>query len=181
MTIAAPAFWLMPSRTLPISRSRHVPIQRSAYRASFLNSGAPAGIEEERRVLYVAMTRAKTNLFISSAENVTSGRLIYAEARAALAQAVRLGRLAADDLAVAIEELASLYDQLDVLEIDDLLVRRAGELAQRHALRGYDAVHLAAAERVQNGTTVMVAGDGDLCAAAEEIGMAVARTHGAGG
>jgi uncharacterized protein len=116
-----------------------------------------------------------------AAEHVTSVRLIYAEARAALAQAARLGRVAADDLAVAIEELGSLYDQLDLLEVDDLLVRRAGELAQRHALRGYDAIHLAAAERVQNGTTVMVAGDGDLCAAAEVIGMAVARTHREGG
>jgi uncharacterized protein len=116
-----------------------------------------------------------------AAENVTSVRLIYVEARAALAQAARLGRVTADDLAVAIEELASLYDQLDLLEIDDLLVRRAGELAQRHALRGYDAVHLAAAERVQNRTTVVVAGDGELCAAAEGIGMAVARTHGEGG
>jgi uncharacterized protein len=115
-----------------------------------------------------------------AAENVTSVRLIYVEARAALAQAARLGRVTADDLAVAIEELDSLYDQLDLLEVDDLLVRRAGELAQRHALRGYDAVHLAAAERVQNGTTVMVAGDGSLCAAAEGIGMAVARTHGEG-
>ena len=36
-----------------------------------------------------------------AAEHVTSARLIYAEARAALAQAARLGRVAADDLAVA--------------------------------------------------------------------------------
>lgn len=116
-----------------------------------------------------------------AAEHVTSMRLIYAEAHAALAQAARLGRMAADDLAGAIEELGSLSVQLDLVEVDDDLVRRAGELAQLHALRGDDAVHLAAAERVQNATTVMVTGDGDLLAAAEVLGMAVARTHGQGG
>jgi uncharacterized protein len=115
-----------------------------------------------------------------AAEHVSSVRLIYAEARAALAQAARQGRLAVDDLAVVIEELGSLYGQLDLLEVDDLLVRRAGELAQRHALRGYDAVHLAAAERVQHDTTVVVAGDGDLCAAAEALGIAVVLTHSEG-
>jgi uncharacterized protein len=115
-----------------------------------------------------------------AAEHVSSVRLIYAEARAALAHAARQGRLTADDLAIAIEELGRLYGQLDLLEVDDLLVRRAGELAQRHALRGYDAVHLAAAERVQHDTTVVVTGDGDLCAAAEALGIAVVRTHGEG-
>jgi uncharacterized protein len=116
-----------------------------------------------------------------AAEHVTSVRLVYAEARAALAQAARMGRVATDDLTVAIEELGGLYDQLDRLEVDDLLVRRAGELAQRHALRGYDAVHLAAAERVRDDATVMVAGDHRLCEAAEAIGLAVARTHDGGG
>ncbi len=116
-----------------------------------------------------------------AAEHVTSVRLIYAEARAALAQAARLAWMPADDLGIAIEGLDGLYDQLDLLEVDDLLVRRAGEFAQLHALRGYDAVHLAAAERVQHGTMVLVAGDRNLCAAAEGIGMAVARTHDEGG
>src|SRR5690606_33636287 len=33
------------------------------------------GEEDDRRLLYVAMTRAKVNLFISSAENATSGKI----------------------------------------------------------------------------------------------------------
>ena len=82
--------------------------------------------------------------------------------------------MAADDLTVAIEQLDRLSDQLDLLEVDDLLVRRAAELARRHALRAFDAVHLAAAERVQTGATVLVVGNGDLCVAAE-----VQRTAGA--
>jgi uncharacterized protein len=111
------------------------------------------------------------------ADHVTSVRLIYTEARAALAQAARLGRLASADLPATLEELEELYGQLDLLEVDDVLVRRAGELAQHHALRGYDAIHLAAAERVRGDTTIMVAGDGDLCAAAGALGLAVVDTH----
>jgi uncharacterized protein len=110
------------------------------------------------------------------ADNVVAVRLIYAEARAALAQATRTGRLAAVDLTTAIDGLEGLHASLDLLEVDEQLVRRAGELAQNHALRGYDAVHLAAAERVRDDATVMVAGDRDLCAAAEALGMAVADT-----
>jgi uncharacterized protein len=91
------------------------------------------------------------------ADHVTSVRLIHAEARAALAQASRLGRLGPCDLATAIDALDGLYDQLDLLEVDDPLVRRAGELAQHHALRAYDAIHLAAAERVRHATTILVA------------------------
>ncbi|MEX1163368.1 MAG: PIN domain-containing protein, partial [Nitriliruptor sp.] len=87
-----------------------------------------------------------------TAEHLTSVRLIYAEARAALAQAARLGRLAAANLRTAVDALEDLYAQLDLMDLDDPLVRRAGELAQQRSLRGYDAVHLAAAERVADDT-----------------------------
>lgn len=116
---------------------------------------------------------ARAGRIWDAAEHVTSVRPIYTEARAALAQAVRLGRLAPDDHATAIDALGGLYRQLDLLEIDDTLVRHAGDLAQRHALRGYDAIHLAAAERVNSGTSILVAGDRDLCTAAGQLGMAV--------
>jgi uncharacterized protein len=113
-----------------------------------------------------------------AAEHVTSVRLIYAEARAALAQAARMGRVAPSDLTVLTDSLEDLYAQLDLLDVDDLLVRRAGELAQRDARRGYDAVHLAAAERVHSDTSVLVAGGLDLCTAAGALGIAVASTVG---
>jgi uncharacterized protein len=115
------------------------------------------------------------------ADNVVAVRLIYAEARAALAQATRTGRLATADLTTAIVGLEGLYASLDLLEVDEHLVRRAGELAQHHALRGYDAIHLAAAERVRDDATVMVAGDRGLCAAAGALSMAVADTSSDGG
>lgn len=110
------------------------------------------------------------------AHNVVSVRLVYVEARAALAQAQRLGRLTADQLVDAVADLDDVYAQLDRIEIDEALTRRGGELAQQYALRGYDAVHLAGAEVVADSEMVLVAGDGDLIEAARAHGIAVCRT-----
>lgn len=111
-----------------------------------------------------------------AAQYVVSVRLVYAEARAALAQAARLGGLPPKRLPGAVSTLDGLYTQLDLVDADDRLVRRAGDLAERHSLRGYDAIHLAGAERLGEETAVLVAGDRQLCAAAYELGLAVADT-----
>ncbi|MDA8072153.1 MAG: type II toxin-antitoxin system VapC family toxin [Actinomycetota bacterium] len=111
------------------------------------------------------------------AERVTSARVVYAEGHAALAAAARLGRLPADRLCAAIGELVDRYEELHLVEISDRLVRRAGALAEQHTLRGYDSIHLAAAELSRGDDAfVFVAGDRDLCAAAERIGLEVVRT-----
>ena len=57
-------------------------------------------------------------------------------------------------------------NQMDVIELDDQLARRAGDLAEVHSLRGYDAVHVAAADRLRDPDLVLVAGDGALVQAA---------------
>lgn len=110
------------------------------------------------------------------ADRLVSVRLLYAEARAALAQAARTGRLTREQLPRLVKDVDALYAQIDRLEADDLLVRRAGHLAQELGLRGYDAVHLAGAERLQDPDLVLVAGDGPLLGSATELGLAVART-----
>ena len=108
------------------------------------------------------------------ADRVVSVRLAYPEGRAALAQAQRLGRLTVRQLRVAVTDLDARFDQLDVIEIGEQLAHRAGELAEAHSLRGYDAVHLAAADRVRDPDLVVVAGDGALLDAASAEGIAVA-------
>ncbi len=108
------------------------------------------------------------------ADRVVSVRLLYPEARAALAQAERLGRLTAGQLRDAVTELDSLFEEIDLIEVDDGLTRRAGELAEIRQLRGYDAVHLAAADRVRDPNVVVIAGDSALLDAAAAEGMAVA-------
>lgn len=110
------------------------------------------------------------------AERVVAVRLVYAEARAALAQASRLGRTRASDLSPLIRSLDDLYAQLDLMDIDDSLVRRAGSLAQEFELRGYDAVHLAGAERLDGADVVLATGDVALASAATGLGLSIGHT-----
>jgi predicted nucleic acid-binding protein len=106
------------------------------------------------------------------ADRAVSVRLVYPEGRAALAHAQRLGRLTVRQLQAAVREFEARYLELDVVELDDVLARRAGHLAELHGLRGYDAVHLAAADRVREPELVVVAGDRALLTAAAAEGMA---------
>jgi uncharacterized protein len=109
------------------------------------------------------------------ADRIVSVRLIYPETRAALAQAERLGRLTARQLRDAVTGLDALFEEIDLIEVDDALARRAGELAEVRQLRGYDAVHLAAADRVHDPNVVVIAGDRALLDAATAEGMTVAK------
>ncbi len=117
---------------------------------------------------------ARAGSLWDSADRVVSVRLVYPETRAALAQAERLGRLTARHLRVAVTELDSLFEEIDLVEVDDALARRAGELAEVRRLRGYDAVHLAAADRIRDPNVVVIAGDSALLDAATAEGMTIA-------
>jgi predicted nucleic acid-binding protein len=111
-----------------------------------------------------------------SADRVVSVRLVYPEARAALAHAHRLGRLASRQHRAAVSDLEARHDELDLVEIDDDLARRAGDLAETLALRGYDAVHLAAAMTIGADESVVVTGDRLLLSAAAAVGLSTALT-----
>lgn len=52
-------------------------------------------------------------------------------------------------LSDAVAAVRDLLAQVHVIEIDEALAEHAGALAERHALRGYDATHLAAALTLQ--------------------------------
>ena len=65
-----------------------------------------------------------------------------------------------------------LWDQIDVVEIGDALARQAAELAHRLALRGYDAVHCAAAHQLTDPELVAVTGDRRLLDAWHQLGLA---------
>lgn len=118
----------------------------------------------------------RANLIWGDADRIVGVRFVYAEGRAALAVASRTGRISRAALRGAVQGLEHLYEQMDMVEISDAIVRRAGALAESHSLRGYDAVHLAAAETLLDEDAVLVAGDGPLCRAAASLGLAVSRT-----
>lgn len=71
-------------------------------------------------------------------------------------------------------ELDGLTTELTIVGIDEALARRAGELADAHGLRGYDAVHLASALALGATETLLVTWDRDLGKAAAGAGLAVA-------
>jgi len=107
-----------------------------------------------------------------SADAVVSVVVVVVEARAALAAAERGGRLTAAEHREAKAELAVLVDELTIVGITNDLIVQAAELAEGEALRGYDAVHLAAAVTV--GAVVLTSADSALCSAAERCGLHVA-------
>ncbi|MGH2556688.1 MAG: type II toxin-antitoxin system VapC family toxin [Actinomycetota bacterium] len=109
----------------------------------------------------------------ASADVVVAGRLAYPEARAALAAAVRGGRLSAPGHNNAVGQLQRRWRQLHVVDLDQDLAEAAGDLAERHALRGYDAVHLASALAVGRRETLLATWDTDLATAARDAGLAV--------
>lgn len=112
-----------------------------------------------------------------AAERVTTTRLAYIEATAALAMAQRLGRLSTDEAEEATESLRVLWLAIDTIEIDESLMLSAARLAQAHALRGYDATHCAAAAAIKDEQVVAASGDTRLLGAWRTEGLAVRDTN----
>jgi predicted nucleic acid-binding protein len=104
--------------------------------------------------------------------DVATVLLTQVEGRAALAAAHRGGRLSAFTYRRARQELDRYVDELSFVGVGEMLVERASELAEEHGLRGYDAVHVAAAELV--GADVVTSADATVCEAARQLGFHVA-------
>lgn len=73
----------------------------------------------------------------------------------------------------AVGQLQRRWRQLHVVDLDQDLAEAAGDLAERHALRGYDAVHLAFALAAGRRETLLATWDADLATAARDAGLAV--------
>jgi len=81
---------------------------------------------------------------VAQAAAVATHLIAYAEMRATFSRAVRMGRVDGAALPALIIEFERRWASIEVLAVTEPLVRRAGDLAERHGLRGYDSVHLAA-------------------------------------
>lgn len=110
--------------------------------------------------------------FWREADDVVTSRLTYVETGAALAQAVRSGRLTERARRRGMGKLDELWAEFGVVEFDHLLACRAVELAHQCALRGYDAVHCASAEQLAEDDVVAATGDRALLRAWAELGVA---------
>ena len=108
----------------------------------------------------------------NEADDVVTTRLLYVESAAALAQALRLGRLSGPAHRSTLRILDRLWGEFDVAEVDEAVVSRAAELAHSCALRGYDAVHCASAEQLDDEDLVVASGDRGLLVACASLGLA---------
>jgi predicted nucleic acid-binding protein len=107
----------------------------------------------------------------TDADQVATCRLLYPEARAGLAQARRMGRLPARSVGASRRTLEALWADVEVVEITLQVAQAAGDAAEQHGLRGYDAVHLASA--LHASADALVCADTDLLRAAHACGLAV--------
>lgn len=96
--------------------------------------------------LYVAEKGSReTRKRVRVEEHVATSRVAYPEARSALARRHREGALSSEGLRRAVSALDRDMGTFVIVELLEGVARTAGDLAQRHALRAFDAIHLASA------------------------------------
>ena len=114
---------------------------------------------------------------VDGAEIVCTHLLAYTELRAALARAERKQRIASADRRRIVQAIDSHWPSMNIVQPTETLIRRAADLSERHALRGFDSIHLAAGEalalQVMPVSTLFASFDRKLNQAAKALGLAV--------
>lgn len=82
---------------------------------------------------------------VDAAELSSTSRIAYVEARAAFARKRRERAVTPRDYQTIVQDFADDWETFFIVDVSDALTKRAGQLAERFALRGYDAIHLASA------------------------------------
>ena len=94
--------------------------------------------------LYVEESNSREiELLVAEASLVVTSVVAYAEARSALARLGREGALTSEEHAVAKADLERDWPRYLALEVTPEVWHDAGDLAEKHALRGFDSLHLA--------------------------------------
>lgn len=86
---------------------------------------------------------ATVKLRVQAATGIATAAVAYAETRAALAAMARNRRFGRAGLEAARKSLDEQWPDIAAIAINDGIIRAAGDLAETHGLRGFDAVHLA--------------------------------------
>jgi predicted nucleic acid-binding protein len=110
--------------------------------------------------------------WVEEAEVVATSRVTYPEALSAFARRWNRGDLTDDEMSLARESFAGDWPIFVLLPVNE---RRAGGLVIEHLLRGFDAVHLAAAQdllaQFPSEEVVFSSFDGALLRAARTEGL----------
>jgi len=98
----------------------------------------------------------KVDDLVKSSEVAATSIVAYAEARAAFSRRYREKAFTKAEHS----RIKTFFDKdwrdFLVLDITDEMIRRAGDLAEKHALRGFDAIHLASALTLQQETSASI-------------------------
>ena len=86
---------------------------------------------------------------VRNASRVATSSVAYPEARATFARLERDEDLTPEQHRAAVADLDEDWERLGVLDLTRNLSRFWGRLAQKHGLRGFDAVHLGSAVAVR--------------------------------
>lgn len=100
----------------------------------------------------------------------------FVEVRAALAQAARSSRIETEAHRALVDDFVRDWESgISFVATDAALLHRAADLAEGFALRGYDAIHLASAERILRALpgTVFMSFDRTLNRAAKLLGFSL--------
>jgi predicted nucleic acid-binding protein len=88
---------------------------------------------------------------VSEAKLVGTSEIAYVELRSALARRHRDGSLDRADYRRTLRDVEADWPRLFLIAVSSSLARDAGDIAERHRLRAYDAIHLASGLVLQTG------------------------------
>ncbi len=114
--------------------------------------------------------------WIGDADLVGTSLISRAEVSAAFAKAARMNLLTRPEAESCLHQFQADWLQYVRTQINEETVRRAGEVAWAYGLRGYDAMHLAAAitwQSALNSNITMVTFDGALAGASQAAGLRI--------
>lgn len=82
---------------------------------------------------------------ILDATVVSTSKVAYAEARSAFARKQKEDGFSIARLRKIVEDFNRDWESYFIIEITDGLIKIAGDIAEKHLLRGFDSIHLASA------------------------------------
>jgi predicted nucleic acid-binding protein len=114
---------------------------------------------------------AQFGLLWDRTDTIVATRLLHVEMSSALSRARRAERISVKTQLAARSRADRLWSKVVVIDVSEELMLRSSQVAESHALRGYDAVHCAAAESIFEADVVAASADVELLAAWRALGL----------
>lgn len=117
---------------------------------------------QEIQNFILARSESESNIFAASI-------VTYAEMHATLKRCLKANRIIEVQYNNAVAVFNEQWENVDIPEVNDILIRESGRLAQKYALKGCDALQLASALRIN--ADLFISSDNELHEAAIDAGL----------